>query len=206
MIISFAITVCNELDEIKKLVPFLLKNKRMEDEIVILFDEKNGDVDVLNFLLPFNKLPKVQTWRSIEWDNNFGDWKNKLNDYCVGDYIIQIDADEIISEYIVKNLYQILEMNPLVDLIFIPRVNTVKGIKQEDIEKWGWKINENKWIQFPDYQGRIYKKGMNWFGKVHEIIVGYKNFAKLPIDIEYCIQHHKTIERQKKQNDKYLLM
>jgi len=206
MVISFAITVCNELDEIKRLVYFLLENKRMEDEIVILFDEKNGNVDVLNFLLPFNKLPKVQTWRSFEWDNNFGDWKNKLNDYCVGDYIFQIDADEIISEYLVKNLHQILEMNPLVDLIFIPRINTVKGIKEEDIIKWGWEKNEKDWIQFPDYQGRVFKKGMGFFGKVHEQIIGYKNFAKLPLNEEYCIQHHKTIERQEKQNTKYLSM
>lgn len=206
MVISFAITVCNELEEIKKLIPFLLKNKRIEDEIVILFDEKNGDINVLNFLLPFNKLPKVQTWRGFDWNDNFADWKNKLNDYCIGDYIFQIDADEIISEYMVKNLYEILEMNRDVDLLFLPRINTVEGIKQEDIEKWGWKINENGWIQFPDYQGRIFKKGMNFFGKVHEVIIGYKNFARLPNDVEYCIQHHKTIERQKKQNDKYLLM
>ena len=63
MKISYAITVCNEIDEIKRLVPFLLKHKRKEDEIVILFDEKNGNEDVLNFLLSYNKLPKVQTWR-----------------------------------------------------------------------------------------------------------------------------------------------
>ena len=44
--------------------------------------------------------------------------KNKLNDYCTGDYIYQIDADEMISEYVIQNLHQILELNPKVDLIF----------------------------------------------------------------------------------------
>jgi len=71
MKISFAITVCNELTEIKKLLPFLLENKRVEDEIVILFDEKNGNEDVLKFLLDYNKLPNVQTYRGFSFNNDF---------------------------------------------------------------------------------------------------------------------------------------
>ena len=66
MKISFAITVCNELDEIKKLVPFLLEHKRIDDEIVILFDETNGNKEILDFLLPFNIKPNVQTWRGLD--------------------------------------------------------------------------------------------------------------------------------------------
>jgi hypothetical protein len=179
MKISFAITVCNELEEIKKLVSFLFKHKRKEDEIVILYDEKNGNPEILDFLLPYNKFPHVQTWRGFDFESNFADWKNKLNDYCQGDYIYQIDADEMVSEYIVKNLNQILELNPKVDLIFVPRINTVNGITQEHI---------NKWV---------------WYGKVHERIIGGQKFSSLPLDEEYCIQHHKTIDRQEKQNNYY---
>jgi len=204
MKISFAITVCKELEEIKRLVPFLLKHKRVQDEIVVLYDEKNGDKEVLEFLLPYNKLPNVQTWRCFDWNNNFADWKNILNGYCEGDYIYQIDADEMISEYMVKNLSDILEMNPDVDLIFVPRINTVQGLTDEDIKKWGWKINENGWVNYPDAQGRIYKKGMSWYGKVHERILGGQKFSSLPTDDDdYCIQHHKNIERQEKQNKYY---
>ena len=43
MKISYAITVCNEFLEIQRLVNFLLKHKRMQDNIVILYDEVNGD-------------------------------------------------------------------------------------------------------------------------------------------------------------------
>lgn len=203
MKISYAITVCNELEEIKTLVPFLLKNKRVNDEIVILYDEKNGNPEVLEYLLPFNIKPNVQTWRGLWWNNNFGDWKNKLNEYCSGDYIYQLDADEMISEYMVKNLHQILEMNPDVDLIFVPRINTVQGITQEHINQWRWNINEKGYVNFPDRQGRIYKKGMGWYGKVHERIIGGGKFSSLPDNEEYCIQHHKTIERQEKQNKFY---
>ena len=203
MKISYAITVCNELEEIKRLVPFLLEQKRIEDEIVILYDEKNGNPEVLEFLLPFNINPNVQTWRSIDWNNNFADWKNKLNEYCTGDYIYQIDADEMISEYMIKNLHQILSMNPKVDLVFVPRINTVNGLTQEHIQKWRWNVNEKGWVNFPDQQGRVYRNGMSWYGKVHERIIGGQIFSSLPLDEEYCIQHHKEIKRQEKQNNFY---
>jgi len=203
MKISFAICVCNELEEIKRLVLFLFEHKRKEDEIVILYDEKNGNPEVLDFLLPYNKFPNVQTWRGFDFEGNFSDWKNKLNDYCKGDYIYQIHADEMISEYMIENLSTILEMNPNVDLIFVPRINTVGGLTEEHIKKWGWRLDNNGWVNFPDVQGRIYKKGMSWYGKVHERIYGGQKFSSLPLDEEYCIQHHKTIERQEKQNNYY---
>ena len=51
MKISYAITVCNEIKEIKNLLPFLIENKRPEDEVVILFDERNGERELLDYLL-----------------------------------------------------------------------------------------------------------------------------------------------------------
>ena len=143
MKVSFAITVCNELEEIKRLVPFILKHKRVQDEIVILFDQKNGDQNVIDFLLPYNKLPNVQTWRGLGFNNNFAEWKNKLNDYCVGDYILQLDADEMISEYMIKNVSEIVSLNPEVELFFLPRINTVEGITEEHIKTWGWSTSKS---------------------------------------------------------------
>ena len=203
MKISFAITVCNELDEIKRLLPFLLEHKRIEDEIVILFDEKNGSKEVLDFLLPFNIKPNVQTWRSFEWNDNFADWKNILNNHCSGDFIFQLDADEMLDEYLVKNVVTILEMNQHVDVIFVPRINTVDGLTQEHIKTWNWRIDENNYVNFPDMQGRIYRAKMSWYGKVHEKIIGGQYFSSLPTNPVYCIKHHKTIERQEKQNKFY---
>jgi hypothetical protein len=204
MKISFAITVSKELNEIKQLVPFLLKHKRPQDEIVILFDQKNGEQDVLDFLLPYNKLPNVQTWRGLDFDYNFADWKNKLNSYCVGDYIFQLDADEMISEYMVKNVNEIISMNEEVELFFLPRINLVDGITQDHIDKWNWRVDDLGRINFPDFQGRIYKKGMEWMGRVHERIVGVKYYSLLPSDEEsYCIKHYKNITKQEQQNNLY---
>ena len=55
-----------------------------------------------------------------------------------------------------------------------------------------------------DFQGRIYKRGLSWVGKVHERIVGVKYYSLLPSDEdEYCIEHYKTINKQESQNNLY---
>jgi hypothetical protein len=141
MKISYAITACNEINELKNLLPFLIKNKRIEDEIVILFDQKNGDEELLDYLLTFNKLPNVQTWRGFGWNNNFADWKNQLNDYCSGDFIFQIDADEMITKELMDILPKLFELNTEVEIFYIPRINTVDGITEEHIKKWNWKTS-----------------------------------------------------------------
>ncbi len=204
MKLSYAITVCNELKEISELLPFLVENKDINDEIVILFDEKNGSKEVLDFILTFNKLPNVQTWRGLDFNNDFAEWKNKLSDYCSGDYIFQIDADEMLTEVFMKNIKMILELNPEVDLYYISRINTVEGITDEHLRKWSWSISTRGWINFPDKQGRIFRKGLKWFGKVHERIMGAETFTSLPDDEYFCLHHHKEIKRQENQNNFYL--
>ena len=50
MKISYAITVCNELDEITKLLNFLQLNIRKEDEIVIQYDESSVTSEVKEYI------------------------------------------------------------------------------------------------------------------------------------------------------------
>ena len=202
MKISYAITVCDEFLEIQKLVPFLLKNKRPQDEIVILFDQKNGDTELLSYLLKFNKLPNVQTWRGLNFKGHFANWKNKLTEYCEGDYIFQIDADELPNELLIQNLPVILESNPDNEVYLVPRVNTVEGLTSEHIQMWGWNVNDKEWVNWPDYQWRIWKNkpGIKWKNKVHEVLDGHKSYAALPSQEEFALYHHKDIKRQEKQN------
>lgn len=201
--VSYAITVCDEVNEIKKLLPFLLEHIRSTDEIVILFDEKNGDIDLLNHLLEYNKLSNVQILKSLGFNNDFSEWKNKLNDYCNGNFIFQLDSDEIIHKDLIKMLPLLFEMNPEVELYYLPRINTVEGITEEHIKMWEWRMDEKNRINHPDHQGRLYKKGLNWEGKVHERIVGVKYYSVLPNLDVYSLIHHKTIQKQEKQNNFY---
>jgi hypothetical protein len=204
MKISYAITVCNEFIEIQRLIHFLLKHKRHQDEIVVLFDEQNGDIEVENFLR-LHSINREFAWHKGKFDHHFANWKNKLTSLCNGDYIFQIDADEIPDELLINQLPEILEYNKDVEIYLVPRINTVDGITQEHIQKWNWNVNEKGWVNWPDYQWRIYKNtpSIMWKNKVHEVLDGFKQFSILPETSDYALYHPKTIERQEKQNNYY---
>ena len=204
MKISYAITVCNEKKEVKRLVDFLLANKRQQDEIVVLYDQKNGDKAVIDMLVKLNKLPNFQVWRGF-FEGHFADWKNKLTEYCTGDYIFQIDADELPTKTLIDNIPNIIENNPFNEVYLVPRVNIVKGITKEHIQKWNWHVDEYNIINWPDYQWRIWKNKpeIKWVNKVHERLEGFKTYAGLPAEEFLSLYHSKTIDRQEKQNNYY---
>ena len=201
--ISYAITVCNELEEIQKLLNFLQVKIREEDEIVIQYDEQSVTDEVMEYLTLMEKMHKY-TIVGFPLNKDFGTFKNNLKNHCTKDYIFSIDADEIPHEVLVEYLPQLLQSNQ-VDVIFVPRVNTVEGITEEHIQKWKWKVNEEGWVNWPDYQLRIYKRtdDVEWRNKVHETITGYDTFSNFPAQEEWSLYHPKQIDRQEKQNQFY---
>ncbi len=204
MKLSYAITVCNELDEITKLLNFLLKHRRKKDEIVILFDKKNGTPEVWSRILELRGENNVN-YKSATFKHHFADWKNQLTEMCKGDYIFQIDADEIPHELLIDKLPEIIETNPDNEVYLVPRVNTVKGLTKEHINKWRWNVDEQERVNWPDYQWRIWKNKpeIRWKNKVHEVLEGHKTHALLPAMTELALFHPKTVERQEKQNNYY---
>ena len=204
MKISYAITVCNEVDEITNLLNFLLEKIRVDDEIVILFDKKNGSPEVWDILSELRDQSNV-SYHAASFKNHFADWKNKLTEFCSGDYIFQIDADEIPNEQLLINLPHILEDNPNCEVFLVSRVNTVKGMTNQHIKEWHWNVNEEGWVNWPDPQWRVWKNlpNIKWENKVHEKLVGYDSWAFLPHEEEYDLYHHKYIKRQEKQNKYY---
>ena len=205
MKISYAITVCDEFVEIQRLVNFLVANKRAQDEIVVLVDlSKNKPTsELLGYLHKLSYNDKITLVEDI-FNNHFADWKNRLTRACSGDYIFQIDADEMVSTYVLDMVPEVLQHNS-VDVIKVPRINTVAGITPEHIETWKWGVNEHGWINFPDYQWRIYKNNgeIKWVNKVHERLEGYKTMSYLPTEMEWCLVHNKTIKKQEQQNKLY---
>ena len=206
MKISYAITVCNEHKELDKLLTFLFEHKRPEDEVIVQMDNGNATEEV------WDVVEKFETHQASEYanhsfalDKNFAQYKNKLNSHCNGDWIFQIDADEIPNEYLIQALPYILEANDGVEAYWVPRVNTVAGITEGHIQKWGWRLNEEGWVNFPDWQMRIYqnKEEIYWIKPVHEQLKGYTKFANLPAEEKFCLYHPKDIGRQEKQNAFY---
>ena len=203
MKISYAITVHNELEELMKLLDFLNNNIREEDEIVIQYDDGGVTDEVLEFL-KIKKELHGYTVIGFPLNKDFASYKNNLKSNCKGDFIFQIDADEIPHEVMIQYLPQVLEDNP-VDIIFVPRVNTVDGLTQKHIDKWRWNVNEKGWVNWPDYQTRIYKntEDVTWMNKVHEKITGYDTFSNFPAEEHWALYHPKKIDRQEKQNQFY---
>ena len=199
MKISYGITVHNEAEELQKLLEVLNKNIDKEDEIVVCVD---GDDEKVEAVLG----ESLDSWRNYivykrKLDGNFSDQKNSVIEKSSGDYIFHIDADEYPNEILLQQLKQILEIND-VDLIWIPRVNTVEGMEQIHIERWGWRVTDNGWVNYPDYQARVFRnrEDIRWTRPLHEYIKGCKTYAHLPPHEELSLYHPKTIEKQEQQN------
>ena len=204
--ITYAVTVCNELKEITELINFLHPKIQKDDEILIQYDSESVTSQVKDYLIILSQLHNSNIKViSFPLNNDFASFKNNLKNNANGMFIFQIDADEIPSDYLIENIKEFIEYNKDVDLFFVPRVNTVDGLTKEHIKKWKWQVSENGWVNFPDYQTRIYRRTseIEWQGKVHERITGYNTLSVLPAEQNYCLYHHKQIERQERQNDYY---
>ena len=204
--ITYAITVCNELEEITKLIDFLKDKIQKEDEILIQYDEDSASDAIKNYLKIMSQLHNTNIKViGFPLNNDFASYKNNLKNHANGIFIFQIDADEIPSEYLMENIHEFIEYNKDVDLFLVPRINTVEGLTKEHIKKWKWNVTDAGWVNFPDYQTRLYRRTseIEWQGKVHERIIGYNTLSVLPSEEQYCLYHHKKIERQEKQNAYY---
>ena len=198
MKISYGITVHDEAEELQKLLEVLNKNIDEEDEIVVCVDGDDEKVEaVLGERIEENKL--IVYKRKLEKD--FSAQKNSVIEKSSGDYIFHIDADEYPNEILLQQLKEILTIN-YVDLIWIPRVNTIDGMTQEDIQKWGWRVTEKGWANYPDYQARVFRNSENirWTRPLHEYIKGCKTYSHLPPHEELSLYHPKTIQKQTEQN------
>jgi glycosyltransferase involved in cell wall biosynthesis len=202
MKISYGITVHNESDELNKLLEILIHKTDPEDEIVICddySDDKTQEV-ITSWIQQYSHEKTIKVYQR-KLDGDFSAQKNSVIENCSGDYIMHIDCDEYPHENLLLNLKTILEVND-VDLIWIPRVNTIDGMEVEHVQKWGWNVNEKGWVNYPDYQARVFRNDekIRWTRPLHELITGCKTYAHLPPHEELSLYHPKTIEKQEKQN------
>ena len=217
MKISYGITVYNEYKELDNLLDHLSKHIREEDEVVVTQDiSKVGEKNIVQD--DFHQLEKVlekyeyHTYfkprqlkvNTFHFKKDFSALKNFTKENCSGDYIFHIDADEIPNEILLKQLPTILEINDT-DLVWVPRINIVNGITSWHLHHWHWRQTEKGWINFPDYQARIFKneEHIKWVKEVHEVIDGAKTYSHLPPHEELTLKHEKDIVRQEQQNRLY---
>jgi len=200
MNISYAIPVCNEHVELERLLSFLIEHIDENDEIIVQCDKGNTTSEVYKVLDLLN-----QPYIEFPLKGHFSNFKNNLKEHCTGDWIFQIDADELPHESLIINLKELLKLNTSTEMLLVPRVNTVDGLTQEHVNKWRWNVNEKGWVNWPDYQTRIIQNSpkIKWQNKVHEQIVGISTKGALPTEEEWCLYHPKNIGRQEAQNNFY---
>jgi glycosyltransferase involved in cell wall biosynthesis len=207
MKISYAITVSVETVEIKRLINLILSHKREQDEICVLLDKPKASNELIDILYKYSSNDNI-TLKESSFNGNFAEWKNELTRMCKGDWIFNIDADEMPNEYLFELLPELIELNPNLDLVYVPRINTLDGDTNE-IQKYvmsqGWKIDNKGWINYPDLQGRVFRndESIKWEGRVHEKIIGTKSHSILPLEERFSIYHPKSLDKQIKQNELY---
>ena len=204
--ISYCVTAYNETKELRKLITILNGCKQDYDELVIIQtyrDESEKDTENYKFIEEICQR-YANKYSTFHFKNNFAELKNYMTSQASQPYIFNFDADEEMEGSIIRELRkEIVSMN--LDLYYLPRINIVDGLTEEDIKKWSWTINERGWVNWPDYQPRIYKNDeqIRWVGTVHERLEGFKSSAAINDDGRVAIIHKKHIDKQRQQNNFY---
>lgn len=197
-VISYAICVCDEHQELSTLLKFLMRTIIHCDEIVVLVDETRCTPLVFGVLYEHQKF--IRVFRR-SFDGDFAAHKNFLNSKCRGTYIFNIDADEVPGELLMKNVHQLVDTGS--DVVHIPRVNIVIGHTTGPVFH---QQNDSCFSNWPDYQSRIYKNDpdrIKWEGNLHEKLIGAeKTISVNPVPL-CSILHVKTYERCIKQAEHY---
>jgi hypothetical protein len=222
MKLSYLITVSNETDTLTNLL-FRLSDvvtSNNKDEIVYLIDEDTQNNEVTKKLIDGvccfdNVFQYGDTTRIRQYlhplANNYSEHKNWGAKQCTGDFIFQIDGDELPTETLLLNLKDIIESNPGIEAFWVSRINDFRGVTPEHAKQWGWRLTESPTykrplVNWPDPQCRVFMNKpdrIKWVGRLHERIEGHENFVYLPIDEELALYHDKTIEKQVETNIRY---
>lgn len=202
--VCYAITVCNEAEELRKLLTLLSNYKQSSDTILVQKDKDRVTEEVCAVLTEFSGL--VDTQVEFPLNDDFGTFKNNLLAHTTADYVFQLDADELPSPYLLENFHSYLSSNPQIEAFRLPRINL---IKQEDQSLTVWedmdKVSPSDYFHFPDYQFRIFKNipSIRWHKKVHEVIIGYKTYCLFPKTKVYALLHSKYQSKQDRQIEYY---
>lgn len=192
MKITYTIQVCNESRELFSLLNFLKKTIEKEDEIHVVADSNRVTSRVESVLEHFKDDITVFKRPFDNFYVNAHFHIEKAN----GDYIFGMDADEIPQEFLVKNIKKIIEETGA-EIIHVPRININPGYTEEFLKDHGFKVNELSWINWPDYQSRIYKKcdHIKWTDEMHTKLTGTDKMIGLQAQPNLALWHIKSVEK-----------
>lgn len=163
MKISVVIITKNEQDNL----PYCLENVKWADEIIVV-DSGSTDTTV-DIAKRFGAKIFEKKWEG------YGIQKNFAIDNAENDWVLSIDADEIISPELQNEIKKIIKNDSDCASFKIPR----KLIFQGKFLRWGG--------CYPDYQIRLFRKGKAKFNLdlVHEKLVVDDKIGRLKNSIEH---------------------
>jgi hypothetical protein len=84
-------------------------------------------------------------------------------------------------------------------------MNICPGATGEWLQNCNFTINEAGFINWPDFQGRIFrnKSSIRWTKNLHERVEGYEKAISLEANPLIGLWHVKSVERQDKQDQFY---
>ena len=200
MLLSYLVTCHNETDSLEKLLSKLIEYKKDNHEVVLL-DDYSDNPTTISII---EKYKSSINFQQKKLQNDYGAHKNYGIGLCKGEWIFQIDADELPTDVLLENIDVLLQSNTNNEALWLPRLNYFVGVTQTDIEMWGWNYHDGM-INFPDYQSRLYKNlpHIRYERRLHEKVEGYTSYAFIPVQKDIALIHNKTIEKQRETNMKY---
>jgi len=149
---------------VKNAAPYLarcLESVRFADEIIVL-DAGSSDATVEIARRYTDKVHVAANWQG------FGIQKNRVLAYAGGDWVLSIDADEVVSEALRHEIEAAIS-SPVAEVYEMPRLSSYCG---RPMRHSGW---------WPDYIPRLFRRGSARFSddRVHERLVFEGTAARL---------------------------
>ena len=200
MSITYAITINDELNSVKRLMHTLFECKEKDSEIIAVhcYSQKEDMANPTHIEIKDYLLNNTDTYCDYKFDNNVADLKNYIISLSTKDYIFLLDADEYLTTQTLALWNNVIKNEPQYDVFWTPRVNIVEDLTKNDIEKLGLKVNEKNWINWPDNQPRIFKNNgkVKWTMKEKSYrLLGVEKSGSLTADPRLA-----TINRKKNVN------
>jgi len=140
MFLSYLVTTHNETDCLDTLLSKLISFKKDNHEVVLL-DDYSDNPTTISII---EKYKSSINFQQKKLQNDYGAHKNYGIGLCKGEWIFQIDADELPTDVLLENIDVLLQSNVNNEALWLPRLNYFTGVTDQDINMWGWNCNTFK--------------------------------------------------------------
>lgn len=161
--LSIIVLVGNE----ENLIGQCLESCKFADENILVMANSTPKVKEI----AQNLIPKIKITETVdEYNKNFSKWRNMGYKLATGDWILYVDADEVVTEKLREEILEIINGETKNSFYVIPRANHFLGKRV----RYG--------NSYPDYVKRLYRRANfgGYTGILHEepVIEGEMGYLK----------------------------